>query len=270
MKLSIYTFVKDGLYYDFHVVEMLKHHIPLADEIIVNEGYSKDGTYEAIATLHQKIKVFRSHWDKSNPKEWYRKFKNACREKCTGDWCILLDCDEFIPEWEFPKIRRTLENTNKIIYPMKYINFYGNYKVFNAYPEKIGWPAIKYTIHRNLPDMTIWGDGSNVKLSSWEDNQYPNNLVGDPLVTVHHFGFVRDAARLRQKWRKQKMANENSKWDFLPGFIFDILPHRWNDPFFTPYLDIYDGPYIKPVKESPEKFIRDGLKMYKHLKRRRS
>ena len=59
MKLSIYTFVQNGLYYDFHTVAMLKHHIPLVDEIIVNEGYSTDGTYEAICDLDPKVKVFR-------------------------------------------------------------------------------------------------------------------------------------------------------------------------------------------------------------------
>jgi len=56
MLLSIYTCVRNGIYYDFHVVEMLKHHLPLADEIVVHEGYSDDGTYEAIAGLDPKIR----------------------------------------------------------------------------------------------------------------------------------------------------------------------------------------------------------------------
>ena len=60
MLLSVYTYVKNGLHYDFHVVEMLKHHLPLADEIVVNEGYSTDGTYEAIASLDSKIRITRS------------------------------------------------------------------------------------------------------------------------------------------------------------------------------------------------------------------
>lgn len=270
MKLSIYTFVRNGLYLDFHLVEMLKHHIPLADEIIVNEGYSDDGTYEAIKDINPKIQVFRSHWDRSEPQKWYEKFKNECRERCTGDWCILLDCDEFIPEWEFPVIRETLANTEKIIYPMEYINFYGNYRVFNAEPDKFGWPALKYTIHRNIPEMIVWGDGSNVKLSSWKDGYYPSLYAGKTFVTVHHFGFVRKAARLREKWRKQKMINEGNKWDFVPSFIFNLLPHNWKDPFFLPYLDIYDGPYIKTVRDNPQEFVRDSLKLYNYLEKRRS
>ena len=51
MKISIYTSVKNGIENDFHVEAMLKHHAPLVDEIIVNEGYSTDGTYERIREI---------------------------------------------------------------------------------------------------------------------------------------------------------------------------------------------------------------------------
>src|SRR6516164_6761907 len=136
MKLSIYTFVKDGLYYDFHVVDMLRHHLPLADEIIVNEGYSDDGTYEAIRDLDPKIKVYRNVWDRSDPSKWHVRFKDQARQLCTGDWCILLDCDEFIPEWEFERIRQFLPTTDRVIVPTRHMHFYGNYRVYIARPGK--------------------------------------------------------------------------------------------------------------------------------------
>jgi hypothetical protein len=49
MRLSIYTFVKDGLFLDFHVVAKLRHHLSLADEIVGNEGYRNDSMFEAIS-----------------------------------------------------------------------------------------------------------------------------------------------------------------------------------------------------------------------------
>ena len=33
MKISVYTSVRNGLYFDFHIAQMLRHHLPLADEI---------------------------------------------------------------------------------------------------------------------------------------------------------------------------------------------------------------------------------------------
>ena len=109
MRLSLYTFVKNGIHFDFHVVEMLKHHLPLADEIVINEGHSTDDTFERVSAIDPKIRVFRSEWGEPGNFEWFTRFKNAAREKCTGDWCVYLDCDEFIPEWEFEDIWRFIE-----------------------------------------------------------------------------------------------------------------------------------------------------------------
>src|SRR6516165_10232536 len=99
MKISVYTAMRDCLRNDYPCVEMLRHHLPLADEIVVNEGYSTDGTFEAIRDLDPKVKAFRTHWGKADSFDWFLNFKNESRKRCAGDWCVLLDCDEFIPEW---------------------------------------------------------------------------------------------------------------------------------------------------------------------------
>jgi glycosyltransferase involved in cell wall biosynthesis len=267
MKLSVYTFVKDGLYYDFHVVAMLRHHVPLADEIIVNEGHSQDGTYEAIRDLDPKIKVHRSRWDRTEPKTWSMKFKNQARRLCSGDWCILLDIDEFIPEWEFERIRQTLASTDLTILPLKYVHFYGNYKVINAHPERFGWPVVKHPVHRNLPSIEVWGDGSNV--GPWGRLDTSDSSVGgEPLAEVHHFGFVRKAARLRHKWRNQRKRNDRNRWDWVPSFVYDLMPHDWADPDLLPSMAIYEGPFISAVRDNPDEFVRDDFRLLDMLSRR--
>jgi glycosyltransferase involved in cell wall biosynthesis len=267
MFLSIYTFVRDGLRYDFHVVEMLKHHLPLADEIIVNEGYSRDGTFEAISAIHPKIRVFRSEWGEPSGHEWFRRFKNEARKRCQGKWCILLDCDEFIPDWEFDLLREYLHRTSEIMIPVDVLNFYGNYKVYNACPEKIGWPARKMIIHRNLPEIEVWGDGANIRL----EKTPPDLNAARISFTVHHFGAVRHPARLREKWRKIQFGNTPRRnkrhWFNIPSFVFDWLPHDWGDPQFLADLAVYDGPYIKAVRENPGEFVRDRFRLYERVKR---
>ncbi len=62
MKVSLFTFVKNGLRNDYHIVSMLQHH-PLPDEIIVHEGRSTDGTNAAILALDPKVEVSQSDWD---------------------------------------------------------------------------------------------------------------------------------------------------------------------------------------------------------------
>jgi glycosyltransferase involved in cell wall biosynthesis len=268
MKLSIYTGVRDGLYYDFHVVAMLRHHLPLADEIVVNEGYSTDGTYEAIRDLDPKVKVFRSQWDRSDPNSWHRKFKNDARRRCTGDWCILLDCDEFIPEWEFDRLRRLLESTDKAIVAVRFVHFYANYRVYMARRLAIT-PDIGYRIHRNLPEIEVWGDGANVQSTAAPGDPA---LVAAETIEVHHFGTVRHPARLRQKWRTQAKQHDAARpsWDRVPGFMFDMFPHRWDDPDMLPLLETWEGPVMQTVRDDPAEFTRDDMWLYEQLKAKAS
>jgi glycosyltransferase involved in cell wall biosynthesis len=267
VKLSIYTFIKDGLYFDFHTVAMLRHHLPLADEIIVNEGFSTDGTYEAIKDIDPvKIRIDRNEWDRSDPRNWMVKIKETARRLCTGDWCINLDSDEFIPEWDFDRLRRFLETTDETLIPMRFVHFYGNYRVYKARWERIPHtPKLKVVIHRNLDTVEPWGDAANVRLRG-----VPFKAPTGSPFECHHFGEVRHPARLRQKWRTQAIRHRphKARWDWIPSFVYDLLPHRWDDPDLLADMDIYDGPLIRAVRDDPKEFVRDGFAMYRLLARR--
>ena len=258
MKLSLYTAVRNGIENDFHVEAMLKHHAPLFDEIIVNEGYSTDGTYEQICNISRNINIFRTHWGEAKDISWYVRFKEEARKRCTGDWCILLDCDEFIPEWEFGKLRDVLSHANETVLPARFINFYGNYRVFHGAPERVNWPARKMIIHRNDPSVEIWGDGSNVRMKgkefSWGESV--------PIITVHHFGMVRDPGILRYKWWMQGRTFEG-RGGLLrpPRFLFRMFPHNWMDAQFFENLVVYDGPLIDAVRKRPGEFVRDKMRL---------
>ena len=261
MFLSVYTYVKNGLHYDFHVVEMLKHHLPLADEIVVNEGYSTDGTYEAIASLDPKIRITRTHWEKpGNTFEWYSVLKNHARLQCSGEWCLHLDADEFVPEWEFQRMREMLKSCSAQMLPLRMIDFYGNYKVYDTKP--LCWR--KMILHRNSPEIEFWGDGANVRIRNepfeWGDAPLQFN--------VHHFGSVRHAARLREKWHIQGRMYGKGKKLKIPGFVFNLVPHDWRDPQFLSKLAIYEGPYIKAVRDNAQEFVRDNFTLLKLLEER--
>ena len=79
MKISLYTSVRNGLFLDYHVIEMLRHHLPLVDEIIVNDGFSTDGTYDEIIKIDPKIKAFRSDWGTPSGQEWFSTFKEESK-----------------------------------------------------------------------------------------------------------------------------------------------------------------------------------------------
>jgi len=264
MKISLYTFVKNGLRNDYHIVPMLKHHLPFADEIIVHEGRSTDGTFEAIRNLDPKIKIFQSDWDLHKGMNWVNGFKDAARIRCTGDWCVMLDADEFIPEWSFDTMRLAMRATSKMTLPMKLLNFYGNYKVLNAFPEKFRWPAFKRNIHRNVPEIVLHGgDASSVRHPSEEFAIDPSEVV----CPLYHFGPVRHPAVMREMWRNMRgrLYNAPPPRFRLPSFLFKLFPHDWKDPDFLPHLRLYEGPYIQAVRDDPAEFTRDGMQLFDHL-----
>ncbi|HEX5271085.1 MAG TPA: glycosyltransferase family 2 protein [Gemmataceae bacterium] len=268
MLLSIYTSVRNGLFFDYHVIDMLKHHLPLADEIVVNDGFSTDGTYERASALDPKIKVFRSDWGKPTGLSWLTRFKNDARARCGGRWCINLDCDEFIPEWEFEPLRALLGQSAAVIHPLRMINFYGNYKVFHGRPAEVPWPDVKFNVHRNRPDVEVYGDGSNVRLKDDPAGGRERKVE----FSCHHFGFVRHPARLRQKWRNVLAGLYRTKggglkgWLKFPAFLFNWFPHDWADPQFLGDLELYEGPFVRAVRENPAEFVRDDFALYRRLK----
>jgi hypothetical protein len=210
--------------------------------------------------------VHRLEWDRSDPSSWHRKFKNEARLRCTGDWCILLDCDEFIPEWEFDRLRRHLEATPKDILPVRFVHFYANYKVYMAALPTIV-PEVGYRIHRNRPEIEVWGDGANVSFGGRPHDVWTSD---EETFTVHHFGSVREPSRLRQKWRIQAKQHDEAKprWDRVPAFLFNLFPHKWSDPAVIDSLAVYEGPFIQAVRDDPDEFVRDRFATYNTLKKR--
>jgi hypothetical protein len=48
--------------------------------------------------------------------------------------------------------------------------------------------------------------------------------------------------------------------------MFDIFPHRWDDPDVLPLLDTWDGPVMQTVRDDPGEFTRDDMWLYEKLK----
>ncbi len=260
MRISLYTFVKDGLRLDYHVVAMLKHHARLFDELVVVEGLSTDGTYEAICNLASNIRVIRRDLGPKLDNSWMANAKDQARRACTGDWCVLLDCDEFLPEWEFERLRPVLSATDDNLLPVRPLHFYGSYRVHQL-PQ---YAVFGYRIHRNQNDIEVWGDGMNVRQRDVPLGEFQ----AEKAFEIHHFGEVRYPARLREKWRAQgRMWRSIRRRDWMPSFLFDVFPHRWCDPEILPRLRTYDGPYVGAVNEDPDEFVRDRFQVHHWLQK---
>jgi glycosyltransferase involved in cell wall biosynthesis len=58
VRISAFTVVKDALKQGYPFVESIASMLPICDELLVSDGFSKDGTYEILQkleTLNKKV-----------------------------------------------------------------------------------------------------------------------------------------------------------------------------------------------------------------------
>ncbi|MCW5515960.1 glycosyltransferase family 2 protein [Muriicola sp. Z0-33] len=78
-------------YNEIGYIERCLESVSFADEIIVVDSYSTDGTYEYLLN-HPKVKVIQ------NPFKDFTTQKSFALEKATNNWILFLDADEVVPK----------------------------------------------------------------------------------------------------------------------------------------------------------------------------
>ena len=91
MKLSVITIVKDGIK---TLPIAIPHNKIFADEYLIIDTGSKDGTRSYLQHFNKKMKVL----DYPVPEKVdFAEYRNFGISKATGDWILFLDADEYIP-----------------------------------------------------------------------------------------------------------------------------------------------------------------------------
>jgi glycosyltransferase involved in cell wall biosynthesis len=101
MGLSVCMIVKN----EAHCIEnAIKSVLPIADEIVVVDTGSTDGTPQKIRDLIGR--VYFTVW-----KDDFSAARNTSLSLCTMDWVMWLDADDIVPESSYPVIRRLISES---------------------------------------------------------------------------------------------------------------------------------------------------------------
>ncbi len=136
-------------YNEIGYIEKCIASISFADEIIVVDSYSTDGTYEYLSN-HPKVRVIQ------NPFKNFTAQKAFTLKQAKNDWVLFLDADEVVPENLKNEIRATINNNPKHV-------AYWFYRKFMFQKERLrfsGWQTDKnYRLFRkskvNFSDKRI-------------------------------------------------------------------------------------------------------------------
>ncbi len=214
MKVSGFTFLRNGQMLGYPFVESIRSILPIIDEFIIALGPCEDETETMINAINDtKIRIIHTQWNESMKDRGYvyGQQKMIAQFNCTGDWAFYLEADEVVHENDLEKIvnamRRYKDDDEVEALVFDYIHFYGN---SNSYLDSPGWykrapRIIKNSIRSYAPDGLFW-----LILDHNKIGRYPKAALTN--ATIYHYGWIRSEKQMNLKSQKvQKYWNKTHK-----------------------------------------------------------
>lgn len=213
MKISAFTFIKNGQILGYPFIQSIKSVLPIVDEFIVNVGESEDNTLEMISLIkNDKIRIIESKWNEEMQDRGYvyGQQKMIAQFNCSGDWAFYVEGDEVYHEGELEMIKKSMElhlydpNVEALVVDFKH--FYGN---ANSILNSKGWykteaRIIKNSIRSYAPDGLFW-----IVLDTNKRGRYPK--AKHTGASCFHYGWVRSEEQMNLK-----SAKVNKYWGSEP------------------------------------------------------
>ena len=92
MKVSAFTFIKNGQILGYPFLQSIQSVLPIVEEFIVNVGESEDDTLALIKSISSsKIRIIQSKWNDSMQDRGYvyGQQKMIAQYNCTGDLSLI-------------------------------------------------------------------------------------------------------------------------------------------------------------------------------------
>ena len=218
MRVSAFTFLKNGQILGYPFVESIKSILPIVDEFVVNVGESEDDTLKLIKSISSsKIRIIESKWnDRMNDRGYvYGQQKMIAQFNCTGDWLFYIEGDEVYHEDDHKKIRDSMDlNLNDPQVEALVLDFYHFYGNANSYLDSPGWyrseaRIIKSSVRSYAPDGLFW-----VVLEKNKIGRYPRAKKIN--AYCYHYGWVRseDQMNLKSEKVQKYWGKEPTKIDY--------------------------------------------------------
>jgi hypothetical protein len=215
MKVSGFSFLRNGQKLGYPFVESIRSVLPLVDEFVIALGPCEDDTEKMLREIGDpKIRIIPTQWnprmrnDTSIKGFVYGQQKSIALFNCTGDWAFYLEGDEVVHEDDLPKIRAAMEkhiSDNRVeALVFDYLHFYGN---ANTYAWSPRWYRSEVRIIRNT--IPVWSSESlffNV-IEAHKKSRYPR--AAHTGAKIYHYGWVRSESAAALKKIEGKKFGHN-------------------------------------------------------------
>ena len=248
MKVSAFTYVRNGLNFDYPFLQSIQSVLPVVDEFIVVVGDSFDGTHEAILALNDsKIKIVDTVWDEKMREGGYIfaqqaniGLDNVAKD---ADWIFHIQADEVIHENDHAAITKAMEENvdNKEVegFLLKFINFFGDYQ---HYAPSRRYHQKEIRIVRNNPAVRSYNDSQGFRL--FNNPAAPLEEKGKKLhvkkidATVYHYSYVK-----KPETQLKKHIEFGKRWQPTDNYIEPMKEANKQGYDYTniDYLKVFTG-----------------------------
>jgi hypothetical protein len=244
MKVSGFTFLRNGRKLGYPFVESIRSILPIVDEFVIALGPCDDDTEKLLRGIGDpKIRIILTQWNERLRPDYsvkgfaYGQQKSIALFNCTGDWAFYLEADEVVHENDLPKIRAVMEkhlgDERVEALAFDYLHFYGNANTLAWSP---GWYRSEVRIIRNT--IPAWGPEGLffIVLETHKRGRYPR--AAHTGATIYHYGWVRSEAQMNLK-----AAAVHKYWEEKPAAGVD---YSQIDPAA---LKLFTGTHPKVVQD---------------------
>lgn len=240
MKISGFTFIRNGNDLGYPFVASIRSLLPLCDEIIVNVPRSTDDTLATVRAIGDpKIRVIETEWDEQQRTAGLAlsHHTNLALEQCTGDWCVYIQGDEVLHESGIPAMRAAMERefNNPQVQGLlvDYTHFYGS---FWTEVYSFGWYYKEVRVIRRDPEIRSGGDAQGFRTRADEKLRVKNSGG-----RYFHYGFALEPGLARKKTSNLNSLYHNG----------ETLEPEKTKPFYD------DDQKVKPFKGTHPAAARD-------------
>ena len=211
MKVSGFTFIRNGEILGYPFIESIQSALPIVDEFIVAVGISEDNTLNKIRNIKSnKIRIIETQWNENMQDRGfvYAQQKMIAQYNCVGDWAFYLEGDEILHEKDLNTIHKSMQrhlNNNQIeaLY-FDFFHFYGKPDQIGIAGYKRAPRIIRNNIRNYSPDGLFF-----VVMDKNKRGRYPKAAyVG---CHIYHYGHVR-----KLDYRHKKNTQISKYWNKEP------------------------------------------------------
>lgn len=208
MKVSGFSFIRNGCKYDYPIVEAITSILPLCDEFVVAVGNSEDDTLNLIKSIPtDKIRIIETVWDDSLREggrvlavETDKAFDAVAAD---SDWAFYIQGDEVMHEKYIDTVREAMlrykddPEVEGLLF--NYTHFYGSYDYVG---DSRRWYRKEIRVIRNNKAIRSYRDAQGFRKNNEKLRVKPIDAA------IYHYGWVK-----HPKYQAAKLQHSARFWN---------------------------------------------------------